>query len=306
VTRKLILTRGLPASGKSTFAVEWVREDPTWRIRVNRDDLRAMTHGEFVLDRMREDTLTTGQAALVTALLQAGQQVIVDDTNLTARFVKEWLRIAQRTGAEVEFVDFETPLEECLRRNKARADAGGRFVPEDVIRGYASRFMRKGKLPAPPTLDPVLEVREKYVPDESLPHAYLVDIDGTVADMSGSGRNPFDWDRVGEDEPIKNVIELVKRLYMSGASVVFMSGRDAVSRAASTAWLNIHLPEIFVELYMRPEGDMRKDSIVKHELFYKYVASKYHVVGVIDDRQQVVDMWREIGLTTFQCAPGDF
>ena len=57
---------------------------------------------------------------------------------------------------------------------------------------------------------------------------------------------------------------------------------------------------------MRREGDNRKDSIVKHELFWKVVAPHWNVIGVLDDRQQVVDMWRSMGLTCAQVAPGDF
>jgi len=57
---------------------------------------------------------------------------------------------------------------------------------------------------------------------------------------------------------------------------------------------------------MREAQDTRKDSIVKQELYQKYVQDKYNVSFILDDRQQVVDMWRSFGLTVFQVAEGDF
>lgn len=307
MTKELMLTRGIPGSGKSTLAALWVDEDPEWRARVNRDDLRFAMYGKYVLKRMQEDTVTVAQQAQVRALLTAGISVTVDDTNLRAQTVKEWLKIAAECGATVTHMDVETPLDVCVERNNARAAAGGRNVPEDVIRSFYTRYTRKGKFPAFPTLDEKIDAWEPYVaPEVFVPAAYIVDIDGTLAQMTGRG--PFDWARVGEDEPIANVVETVKTLALSGRKIIFMSGRDEVSRKATEEWLREHM-EIVVDssnLFMRSEGDMRKDNIVKYELFDANVRGKYRVIGVIDDRLQVVKMWREIGLTVFQCDWGDF
>ena len=87
--------------------------------------------------------------------------------------------------------------------------------------------------------------------------------------------------------------------------VIVMSGRDESCRTETERWLNKHnIPFDF--LFMRPEGDMRKDNIIKHELFNKYVRDNYDVKFVLDDRQQVVDMWRKMGITCLQVAEGDF
>lgn len=58
---------------------------------------------------------------------------------------------------------------------------------------------------------------------------------------------------------------------------------------------------ILYDLFMR-----EADYIVKAELFDKYVRHNYNVIGVLDDRTQVVNMWRSMGLTCLQVAPGDF
>jgi hypothetical protein len=57
---------------------------------------------------------------------------------------------------------------------------------------------------------------------------------------------------------------------------------------------------------MRPAGDSRRDAIVKQEIFDTEVRDRWRVVGVFDDRRQVVRMWRALGLTVFQVAEGDF
>lgn len=56
---------------------------------------------------------------------------------------------------------------------------------------------------------------------------------------------------------------------------------------------------------MRVAGDNRPDTIVKYEMFQK-IKDKYNIVGVFDDRECVVEMWRAVGLTCFQVDWGMF
>lgn len=149
---------------------------------------------------------------------------------------------------------------------------------------------------------------EQYVPSTALPRAWLVDIDGTLAHMSG--RKPYMWDRVGEDTPAEAVIQVVKALaafaeFVEPLRIVVMSGRDEVCRPQTESWLNTHVP-VWHELHMRAHKDNRKDSIVKAELFDRHVRDRFWVQGVLDDRNQVVEMWRAMGLVCLQVAPGDF
>lgn len=304
----------MPGSGKSTWARDWVAEDTEWRLRINRDDLRLMTFGYLVLDRHREETLSTIQHAMVEAALKAHKSVVVDDTNLTARFVKDWLRLAAKLGVPVEFKDFDIDLDEAMRRVSKRNLDGGLYVPLDVVQSFYQRFTRKGRLVPPPTLESdsesVLEPYERGLFDDTAAKVYLVDIDGTLADMGPCGRGPFEWLRVGEDVPHWDVVNLVRRLHDADYHIVFMSGRDAVCRPETVAWLQQYVTHDWSphswELHMRPAGDMRKDSVVKYELFNKHVRYNYLIDGVIDDRNQVVEMWRALGLTVFQPRDGAF
>ena len=285
---RLLITRGLPASGKTTFA----RKLQPGVVRVNRDDLRRMLHGQRLFTQWAEGQVTRAQRATVEALLRAGASVIVDDTNLRGRTVREWAELAARFGATFEVHDFtDVPLEECIRRDADRpADDQ---VGEEAIRRMHARCLAGRNLPLPVPHVPPGGPGLVYDPDPELPAAVLVDIDGTVALMTG--RSPYDWDRVGSDAPNQAVIAAVRAMHAAGYAIVFCSGRDEVSRAETEAWLELYVDVPYEALFMRPGGDNRKDAVVKRE-----------IVGVFDDRHQVVRMWRALGLTVFQVAEGDF
>lgn len=133
--------------------------------------------------------------------------------------------------------------------------------------------------------------------------AIIVDIDGTLAHMKG--RSPYDWGRVGEDEvddTIKNIVYLYK---INGAKIILVSGRSAVCRTETIEWLERNKIK-FDNLYMRGEDDNRKDWLVKQEIYDHYIKDNFNILFVLDDREQVVNMWRENGLKCLQVAEGNF
>ena len=139
---RLLITRGLPASGKTTFA----RKLQPSVVRVNRDDLRRMLHGRRLFTQWAEGQVTAVQRATVEALLRAKADVIVDDTNLRARTVREWAELAARFQATFEVHDFtDVPLEECLRRDAARPE--DERVGEEGIRRMFARYLEGRTLP---------------------------------------------------------------------------------------------------------------------------------------------------------------
>ncbi|MEU4687666.1 AAA family ATPase [Actinoplanes sp. NPDC023714] len=296
---RLLITRGLPASGKTTFA----RKLQPDVVRVNRDDLRRMLHGARLYTQRSEAQVTQAQRAAVEALLRARGSVVVDDTNLRAKTVREWAELAARFDASFEVHDFTgVPLDECLRRDAGRP--GDERVGEAGIRRMHERYLAGRNLPLPVPFVERGGPGVVYRPDPELPEAVLVDIDGTVALMSG--RSPYDWGRVGEDAPNPSVITAVRAMHAAGHAIVFCSGRDAVCRAETEAWLELFVGVPYEALFMRPEGDSRKDAIVKREIFDSEIRDRWRITGVFDDRRQVVRMWRALGLTVFQVAEGDF
>lgn len=293
---ELILTRGLPASGKTTWALAWVAEDEESRARVNRDDLRQTLYGRYW--PVPERRVSVAQHAAVRGLLAAGVSVVVDDTNLRAKTARDWADLAAELGVAFRIEEIATSAEVCIRRDKARAFRGERAVGEDVILQMDARYRDRPPIAATPAA-PVWQ----YVPDRQLRGAWIVDIDGTLA-LNTSGRSPYEWHRVGEDSINRPVALLVRGLQRLGLGIVLLSGRDAVCRPETVAWLR-RMAIDYDELLMRPEGDFRRDSIVKLEMF-QALAARWSVIGALDDRNQVVEMWRSIGLPCCQVAPGDF
>ncbi|MGW4465236.1 phosphatase domain-containing protein [Micromonospora sp. NPDC004704] len=296
---RLILTRGLPASGKTTFA----RELQPGVVRVNRDDLRRMLHGTRLFTQWAEGQVTAVQRAQVEALLRARVDVCVDDTNLRSRTVRDWAELGARFGATLEVHDFtDVPVDECVRRDADRPEDDR--VGEEAIRRMHQRYLAGRTLPLPVPYVTPGGPATVYRPTSGAPEIVLVDIDGTVA-LLGE-RSPYDMSRVGEDRPNPAVIAAVRAMHSAGYGVVFCSGRDDSCRATTEAWLDLHVAVPYLGLHMREYGDTRRDSVVKREIFEAEIHPRFQVVGVFDDRMQVVRMWRSLGLTVFQVAEGDF
>lgn len=118
------------------------------------------------------------------------------------------------------------------------------------------------------------------------------------------------------DAPLVKNIQVVKAL-SSVYPVVFMSGRPEDYEKQTREWLRkynlggmYYMPDYpedaRTELFMRPSKDTREDYIVKEELYRKHIEPFYEVIVVIDDRKQVVSMWRKLGLNCWQVADGNF
>ncbi|WP_378733618.1 AAA family ATPase [Nocardia brasiliensis] len=302
---ELVITRGYPGSGKTTYALNWIAEQSN-RARVNRDDLRKMLfNGEGILTDAQECAVTVAQKAMAASLLDRGTSVIVDDTNLRLRVARNWADLAREYGADFRCVDFRIDAGTCIERNRARQRAGQRCVPHGRILDIAKRFPVAQWQPVTPRTVADLEL---YVPDITKPEAWIFDLDGTLAHMHG--RDPYDFSRVGEDAVDHTVRHVYAMLSTdetpSGSPVmIIVSGRKAVCMDASLAWL--HRQRIYSDLtLMRADDDNRPDHIVKLEIFNNHIRHNYNVLGVFDDRNSVVAMWRRLGLKTFQVQEGNF
>jgi hypothetical protein len=95
---------------------------------------------------------------------------------------------------------------------------------------------------------------------------------------------------------------------MNGYEVVFVSGREDKYESQTRRFIAKCFPDFKFgyELHMRKTDDFRKDAIIKEEIYKEHIEGKVNVLMVLDDRNQVVDFWRELGLTCFQVAPGNF
>ena len=137
-----------------------------------------------------------------------------------------------------------------------------------------------------------------------LKKAVIVDVDGTVAIRQE--RKPFEWSLLETDKPNLPVIDIVNRVISTGVVLLFVSGREEKYRFETINWLSNHISHPF-EIYFRENGDLRRDDLVKQEIFQKFIKPYFDVIAVFDDRTRVVKMWRDtFGLPCFQVAPGDF
>lgn len=116
---RFIICRGLPASGKSTWAKEWVLEDPKHRVRINQDDIRLMLGKYWV--PAREPIVGAIQQEAVIAAMKFGVDIVIDNTNLNKKVVDAYIKVANKFKYIVEYEDFfNVSLGECIRRNEIR------------------------------------------------------------------------------------------------------------------------------------------------------------------------------------------
>lgn len=285
--KELIELRGLPGSGKSTWAKATMAND-TDCIRINRDDIRLMMGGKY--SKTKEEVVRAIRDAGIRKGLNLSYKVIVDDTNLIPDTQITLAAIAKEYVAKHTIKTFyDTPIEECILRDSKRE----RRVGEEVIRRMAKL------LPKPVVVTPMNFCE---VPDDTPKNSVIIcDIDGTIADHKGI-RSPFDESRVLSDRPRQNIMTAVRALAShERASIVFMSGRSDACETDTRYWLNQNFWGSYLatyDLWMRKYGDNRRDSIVKRELYEEHIYGKYKVIAIFDDRPQVIrECWQALGLT---------
>lgn len=143
----------------------------------------------------------------------------------------------------------------------------------------------------------------------------IVDIDGTLADCTHRlhhiQKQPKDWDAFFagcvDDAPIGPIVELVESLAKAGHRIIFCSGRSDRVRAETKEWLRVNFDYLYPQhLFMRKDGDHRPDNQVKKGLLADMRAAYLSPVMAIEDRAQVVKLWRDEGLICLQVAEGNF
>lgn len=281
---KLIMLRGLPASGKSTKAEEIIAGGGEF-YRVNRDLLRKMLHNN-VFTHQREKVTIETQQLIVAQMLSEGKNVIVDDTNLGEKHVDMWKTLADLYEANFEIIDMMEGLSvaECVRRNEFREPG----VPHGVIENMALQYGYTDK--------------KKIV---------VCDIDGTVADLThrlqyAKGETK-DWKKffslLSGDTPRSEVYRAANELARENdALLVFVSARPEDYRRETVQWLRDNFM-LYDNLIMRRKGDKRQDTEVKCDIYNRYLKG-YSIVRVFDDRPSVIRMWRELGLEVEDVGSG--
>ncbi len=296
-TPTLTILIGSPASGKSTYA-EWIVRTEPKTMRISRDEIR-FAQFQDQMDAPTEGMITKIINEQTRTLLSNGWNVILDNCNTKWDYIKEPIAHFKEL-ANIEFKLFELPLEELYERNENRS----RKVPKKVIENmYYQLQGLKQKFDFKPIKREKKEL-EYCQQDTSLPKAIICDLDGTLALMNG--RNPFDATNCDQDllnEPVSNLLKNYKKL---GYKILLVSGREDKYKEPTLRFLATHEIE-FDDLIMRKSRDSRKDSVVKTEIYNSHIKDNYFIEFVLDDRNQVVDTWRnDLKLPCFQVYYGDF
>lgn len=292
---KMTIMVGLPASGKSTRAAEIVKASGNM-VRVNKDLLRKMLH--FDKWTGANESITRAMAYnIARECLIGGINVIIDDTNLNEGTLQGWKDLATRMELDWKIEKMDTPLEECLERDRKRENGVG----EHVIVGMA---LKSGLYPKPKN------------------GVVLCDLDGTLANIDHRlhfvkekfAKDPEnfkkDWKgffaAIKDDTLRIDVVDMLLKHEDEGREIFFVSARPEECRYETEVWLeNVFKGyRMHKALFMRPQHDKREDSEVKAQMLDDLFPDRSWIVEVIDDRPRVIRMWREKGLNVKDVGSG--
>ena len=283
MTKHVIILKGLPASGKSTWAKQQVDANPGKYKIISKDIMRLMfDNGKY--SKGNEKFILKVRDALILLTLQEGYCPVIDDTNLHPKHI-ETIKELVKGLAIVEIQDFtHISLEECIARDKKRPN----YVGEQVIRRMHRDFLQKR--PEPPAYDSVL------------PNALICDIDGTLALFDRKAVSAYDRDFT--KDTLNIAVSTLLYRYHNDTTIFLFSGRQEKDREETMSWLSMHnVPYHY--LYMRQTHDQRGDYIVKSELYNEHIKDQYNIVAIFDDRLQVCRLWHELGLPLFRVGDPD-
>lgn len=313
--QEFIIARGIPGSGKSTWAEKWVQEDPLNRVRVNRDDLRrhliqaepdkwSSPDGWYVykdgaLDSDFEQRVTGLEQGIIHRALKTGKSVVSDNTNLPNKACKNWVKLASRYNVPVRTKEFPISMEEAIKRDAAR----DRKVGPKVIEMMFKRLGPNGEFHH---VDGTFPVQQFKAPEKIGQHAVGFDMDGTLNDIrpvrhfvdkvANNGRRDFDSFHRGSlfCPPNREVVQMLKDAKEAGFAILITTARSEQYREVSQRWLHEQGIE-FDNYYCRANNDQRPDYEVKKDM-YDEISKHYDLVHQVDDNPQAVSAWQEKGV----------
>ena len=297
---KLIICRGIQGSGKSTWAKAWAKEDPTHRVRFNWDDMRTMMGEYWVPERENTGILRTLRASFLDDMMHKGWDICIDNMNLNPKdwefyegLVKAYNAVNPGKEYEIEYMDFFTPVEECIRRDAMRPNPIGEAVIRSTWKRYRHFIICQ-------------EIKDKYermrTYDATKKDCIIADMDSTIC-VNLTGR-PFytdDWaSKCIYDTPLTGPISILRAHKITGTcDIIILTGRREEGRAQTEEWLKTYnVP--YDRLFMRGDVDYSKGDLFKEQILKEFILPKYNVLFALDDDNKCVQMYRRNGLICLQ------
>lgn len=132
---KMLILQGLPASGKSTYAKEWVNQDPKHRVRINRDTMRLMLNPIYSMNH--ENLVTDILDFALNNILAHNYDVVIDNMNLSKKYVDDLEAKAKEANYEIVIKSFkDVPLDVCIERDSKRELSIGKSVITALHKKY--------------------------------------------------------------------------------------------------------------------------------------------------------------------------
>lgn len=302
--KKIILTRGIPGSGKSTWAKDWVAEDPEHRIRLNWDDMRNMLGPYWVPSRENINKTMLWNAVNTAAYCTTPYDIVIDNMNLNPKGWKEvedWINTYNKSSHAVginaqyvlEFKDFFTPVEECIRRDAKRPNPIGEKTIRDIWRRYRHFIQTTA----------VENMVAKSRPTTGKPRCVVIDMDSTMC--FNLTKRPWYGEGAAEgmldDIPNTGVVDIVKVL-QNTYPIIVATGRDTSQAGVTIEWLSKQgiTP---TASFFRTQGDCRKGVEIKRGQI-ELILKDYDIVAIFEDCEPIVQMYRDMGLTVLQPNKG--
>jgi AAA domain len=291
---------GPAGSGKTTYRKLLQRNDPS------------------VVVVSQDEAGRDGHLKIFEEAISLGQNIVIDRMSFDKKQRARYLTSAKEAGYTTKIVVLHENKATCLERMLNRK-GHETIQDEKSARGALHTFFTKYERPTPDEADEVVFV----YPEGHKPTAVLCDLDGTLCNIDhrlhfvqGSGKK--DWKNflynIPGDEVNLWCKTLIASMELNGLQIVYCSGRGSEYRGETKRWLQdndlylqcTNLDDGKEHLYMRERGDHRTDYIVKEIILDFEILTRFTPLFAIDDRKQVVDMWRRRGITCLQCAEGNF
>jgi len=274
---------GVSAIHKQAFAKNILNSEDNWMF-VDREHFRYMNFADEKMGVRKENLITEMILSSISGLLVKRSNVVTDIASFKKDHYEELVRrfnhLATITFDIIDAEDFIPKKKDINDLNALKENFDFSFRPQ------------------------LIEEQKVLEQNSLLPKAIICDLDGTLSFLNG--RSSFDASKSDEDILNIPVANVLKNYTTLGYKILLVTGRYERYRRPTLKFLEKHGIH-YDALWMRANNDFRKDAVVKTELFVSEIQSNYFVEFVLDDRNQVVDMWRkDIGLPCFQVNYGDF